>query len=428
MLGRCVARRRILVEETGTKHEALKDVTAGAPEGIAQSLAPASQAVTTTRPAALPATIPAPRRRRWIKVALAIVLLGTAGAGGGYYWWKQSQDRLPPGIVSSNGRIEADQIDIDTKFAGRLSELRVDEGDMVHAGQVVARMDTRDLEASLKRAEAQLLQAQRAVDEARATREQWQTQVALAQQQLDRTSYLFERGNSTQELLDQRRQQLNGATAAFNAATARVRTGRTRARARPNTTSSSTVNIADNTLVAPRDGRIQYRIANVGEVLPAGGKVFTMLDISYVYMDIYLPTVDAGQIKIGTDARIVLDAYPDRPIPAKVSFLATPGAVHAQDRRDPDRTRQADVPHPGAHRPRPLACTCRGGAQRAARRGLCAPRSAMPNGRRGCNGPSDHERPCQPRSPASTASRIATAPCARSMRHARYPRRPHRSA
>ena len=103
------------------------------------------------------------------------------------------------GIVSSNGRIEADQIDIDTKFAGRLSELRVNEGDMVHAGQAVARMDTRDLEASLKRAEALLLQAQRAVDEARATREQWQTQVALAQQQLDRTSYLFERGNSTQQ-------------------------------------------------------------------------------------------------------------------------------------------------------------------------------------------------------------------------------------
>jgi len=45
------------------------------------------------------------------------------------------------------------------------------------------------------------------------------------------------------------------------------------------------VNIADNTLVAPRDGRVQYRIANIGEVLPGGGKVFTMLDISYVYMD-----------------------------------------------------------------------------------------------------------------------------------------------
>jgi HlyD family secretion protein len=74
-------------------------------------------------------------------------------------------------------------------------------------------------------------------------------------------------------------------------------------------------------------------------VLPAGGKVFTMLDISYVYMDIYLPAPEAGKIKVGTDARILLDAYPNAPIPAKVSFLAsqaqfTPKTVETQSERD----------------------------------------------------------------------------------------------
>ena len=80
-------------------------------------------------------------------------------------------------------------------------------------------------------------------------------------------------------------------------------------------------------------------IANVGEVLPAGGRVFTMLDILYVYMDIYLPTADAGKVKIGADARIVLDARPDHPIPAKVMFIATqaqftPKTVETKDERD----------------------------------------------------------------------------------------------
>ena len=56
-------------------------------------------------------------------------------------------------------------------------------------------------------------------------------------------------------------------------------------------------------------------------------------------------------MRFGADARIVLDAYPNVAIPAKVSFIATPGAVHAEDGRDPERARQADVPHPGAHRP-----------------------------------------------------------------------------
>ena len=99
------------------------------------------------------------------------------------------------------------------------------------------------------------------------------------------------------------------------------------------------VNIADNALVAPRDGRIQYRITNVGEVLAAGGKVFTMLDTGYVYMDIYLPTMEAGRIKLGSDARIVLDAYPTHAIPAAVSFVAakaqfTPKTVETKDERD----------------------------------------------------------------------------------------------
>jgi len=100
-----------------------------------------------------------------------------------------------------------------------------------------------------------------------------------------------------------------------------------------------TVEIADNTLVAPHEGRIQYRIANIGEVLPAGGKVFAMLDTSYVYMDIYLPTEAAGKVRFGADARIVLDAYPKVAIPAKVSFIAsqaqfTPKIVETQSERD----------------------------------------------------------------------------------------------
>ena len=108
---------------------------------------------------------------------------------------------------------------------------------------------------------------------------------------------------------------------------------------RPTTWSSITVEIADDTLVAPRDGRIQYRIANVGEVLPAGGHVFAMLDVSDVYMDVYLPTLDAGKVKFGDEARIVLDAYPDYAIPAKVSFIATqaqftPKTVETQSERD----------------------------------------------------------------------------------------------
>jgi HlyD family secretion protein len=277
-------------------------------------------------------------RSRWKALALlGLVVIGAGG--GGAYWWYSHQGSLPIGIVSGNGRIEADEIDIDTKFAGRIAEMLADEGDMVKAGQVVARMDTQDLAASLRKSQAQVQEAQQSLDEARAGVEQQKTQVTLAQQEFDRTNTLVARGFATNELLDQRRQALNGANAALNAANDRVGEAERARDAATHDVELYRVNIADNTLVAPREGRLQYRIANIGEVLPAGGRVFTMLDVAYVYMDVYLPTAEAGKVKIGADARIVLDARPDLAIPARASFIATqaqftPKTVETKDERD----------------------------------------------------------------------------------------------
>jgi HlyD family secretion protein len=200
-------------------------------------------------------------------------------------------------------------------------------------------MDTRDLQASLKKSEALASQAQRALDEAKANLVQQQTQVTLAQQELDRTSALVPKGFATVELLDQRRQQMNAAVAAQNAATHKVAEAQHALDAATHDVELYRVNILDNSLVTPKEGRIQYRVANVGEVLPAGGKVFTMLDTSYVYIDVYLPTVDAGRVSLGSEARIVLDAYPAHVIPAKVAFIAsqaqfTPKTVETKDERD----------------------------------------------------------------------------------------------
>jgi HlyD family secretion protein len=284
------------------------------------------------------ATKPVPRRLWWLRGALALAILA-GGGGAAYYGWQRLHPPLPLGIAFGNGRLEADEINIDTKYAGRISEMLADEGDLVKAGQVVARMDTRDLAASLKKSQAQVSQARRAVDEANANVVQQKTQVLLAQQEFDRATALLKKGYQTQEVVDQRQQQLDGAVAALDAANARVTESEHALEAATHDVELYNVEIADNTLVAPHDGRIQYRIANLGEVLPAGGHVFAMLDTSYVYMDIYLPTETAGKVRFGADARIVLDAFPKVAIPAKVSFIAsqaqfTPKIVETQYERD----------------------------------------------------------------------------------------------
>lgn len=289
-------------------------------------------------PVPIPPGAPTRRPRRWFGVVAALGFLGLVAIGGGY-WWDRSQTGLPAGIASGNGRIEADEIDIASKFAGRVAEVLADEGDMVKAGQVVARMDSKDLGASLRKAEAQVLQAQKTIESARADLEQRRSQLRLAEKDLQRARFLAQKDFASRQLLDQRRSELDSASAAFDSAQARIGQAEHALEAARQDAILIGVNIADNTLIAPRDGRIQYRLANVGEVLGAGGKVFTMLDTSNVYMDIFLPTAEAGLVVLGTDARIVLDASPNLPIPAKVTFVAsqaqfTPKAVETKSERE----------------------------------------------------------------------------------------------
>ena len=288
-------------------------------------------------PALIPPAPPAPRPRRWRRLLFLVLLLPIVV--GGAWWWAHRPAPLPPWIASGNGRLEADEVDIDTKFAGRILKLYVDEGDLVKADQVVAVMDTRDLDAQLKQYQQILQQEQHALEQAKANQTAQDAVVKLARQELARTAYLVPRGAATVELFDQQTQQLNSALATLNADAAAVEAAQHALEAAAHQIEFYAVEIADNRLFAPKNGPIEYRVANIGEVLPAGGKVFTMLDASYIYMDIYLPTGQAGRIRIGADARIVLDAYPNHVIPARVVFVAsqaqfTPKTVETKDERD----------------------------------------------------------------------------------------------
>ena len=119
--------------------------------------------------------------------------------------------------------------------------------------------------------------------------------------------------------------QLALADAAIDAAKAQVESVRSR--------------LDDSALKTPINGRVLYRLAEPGEVLPAGGKVFTVLNLTDASMTIFLPTLQAGRLRIGDEARIVLDAIPEYTIPASVSFVSpeaqfTPKEVETRTERE----------------------------------------------------------------------------------------------
>lgn len=254
-------------------------------------------------------------------------------------WSRSGANDVPVGFARSNGRIEAERVDIAAKLPGRLKEVLVKEGDTVQLGQPLARMDTAELEADIRQAEAAVRQAEQQLDQSYALLAQRKSELAFAEQQLARSSALVGKGYTSREQFDQRRAAKDTAIAAVNSANAQIALSKATIEAAIAKVESLKTNLVDSTLLAPRAGRIQYRLALPGEVLASGGKVLTLLDLTDVYMTIFLPTLDAGRLSIGSEARVILDAAPQYVIPATISFVAadaqfTPKYVETKTERE----------------------------------------------------------------------------------------------
>lgn len=300
---------------------------------------------------------------RWLLRGSAIAVAVVAGL---LAWRWLAPAELPEGFASSNGRIEGTRIDVATKTAGRVREILVREGDFVTAGELVARMDTQVLEAQRREAQAHLEEALIAIETAKAQVVQREAERAAAQalvgqrtaesdvrrKRLARTEGLEAKDFASRQKLDDDRADAQAAEAALQAARAQVAaaeaavfTARSQVvRARSNvegvraTIQRIQADVDDSELRSPRDGRVQYRIAEPGEVLPAGGRVLNLVDLGDVYMTFFLPTATAGRVSLGAEVRLVLDAAPGYVIPARATFVAdvaqfTPKSVETEEER-----------------------------------------------------------------------------------------------
>ena len=303
------------------------------------------------------------QQKKWLIRAIGALVIGVLAVVA---WQIYGANRKDEGLVSGNGRIEAVEIDIAAKTPGRIKDILVKEGDFVTAGQIVALMDTEVLETQLREAEANLRKAQNAAetarlqvaqlesaeDAARAVVAQREAECDVARKRLARTETLTAKGYTAVQMLDDDRAGAQCAQAALSAAKAQVAAAEVAtATARSQVIGTGSlieasraaierlqVDIDDSALKTPRDGRVQYRVAQPGEVLPAGGRVLNIVDLSDVYMTFFLPTA-AGGVALGAEVRLVLDAAPQYVIPAKVSFVAdvaqfTPKTVETASERE----------------------------------------------------------------------------------------------
>jgi HlyD family secretion protein len=246
---------------------------------------------------------------------------------------------MPEGFVKTNGRLEATQVDVAAKYGGRLATLTVDEGDEVTAGQVVATISSPETEAKLREAQANLLKAKHALAEADAVIVQRKSDLDFARTDYERGKPLIEHGSITQQVLDQRRNKFEAAEAAYVAANAQHDEAEASIKAAQADVEGLESILTDLVLVSPRTGRVQYRLARAGEVIAAGQRILTILDLKDVYMTIYLPADAAGKLMLGDEARTILDPVPQYVLPNTISFVATeaqftPKSVETAEERE----------------------------------------------------------------------------------------------
>jgi HlyD family secretion protein len=301
--------------------------------------------------------------KKWIVIPIVLVV----GAVLGYQYWKSRQSALPAGIASGNGRLEAKLTDATAKEPLRVKEVLVNEGDLVQPGQVVVRLDTTTIEAELARdeaavgaareefaaANAAIASANADITAAKSAIVQQQSEIELARTEADRQRRLLAENATSQALFDVRqtnlettKETLTSTKAQADAAQARAGTAQARADAAQQQIGVALAEVArtksrikDATLVSPVTGRVLYRLVEPGEVLGAGGKALTIVNLSDVYMEIYLPSEQAAALKIGAPARITVDYEPNAAAAGYVSFVSpeaqfTPKQVETRSERE----------------------------------------------------------------------------------------------
>ena len=320
-------------------------------------------------------------KKYWIGFVAAIMIVIAAGM----IYTKLHPKVLPENLVAGTGRVDGDLTNLNTKYPGRVESIAVDDGTVVKKGMIVAVLGSKEYEAQKAQIEAQISAQKKTLEakqiELEISRTTIPSGLKKAQEQLKSTrtklKVLEENIKAQEKVLDQakrdhersvflykskaidshafelsklkvdteqdkydamllQRDELKAAIAVAHSAVEeaeasqkQLATMQTAIDALKDTIKALEASkvqvesiIEELTLRSPIDGYTVEKIANVGEVVGAGMPVATLIDPHSLYLKIFVDTLQNGKIKVGDKAVIFLDAYPDRPIEAKVVNVA----------------------------------------------------------------------------------------------------------
>jgi HlyD family secretion protein len=297
-----------------------------------------------------------------MKRIIILIVIALAAAGGTWLYPRWFKPAAPSDQLKLSGTVEAHESLVSFKITGRIVELPIEEGQAITCGQLIARLDDDDYRqqlavdtatADVRHSQLGLgLAGSRTQDVEAARQATIDTAADLEQKKKDLARYqaLFDKDEITGQVRDQAQTNVTRAQAAYDRAqqvySALVEGTRKEEIAIERATEQqarqaqemSRVRLTYTRLLAPFDGVVLVRQAELGEVVSPGAPVVTLADLVHVWVRVYVPESDLGRVRWGQPVTVRTDTFPDKTYQGRVSFIAsdaefTPKIVQTEKER-----------------------------------------------------------------------------------------------
>lgn len=284
-------------------------------------------------------------------VLIALLTIALAGCGNNY-----------DGAIEASGTLEAVEVNVSSKVSGQLLQLNVAEGATVQAGDTIAILDHDMLALQLQQAEAGVDAAKAQYDLlkngareedlklANETVVQAEATYASAEADYKRIKELYAEHSVSQKQYEDAESRYTIAKAQRNAAKQNVQKLQRFARPEDLNAAKARVEqaraqaniirkqIRDSYIIAPASGTVTHKPVEVGELVNAGSVVVKIARLEKMELRIYVSETELGKVKLGGDADVVIDTYPEKSYPGKIVYVSptaefTPRNVQTKDER-----------------------------------------------------------------------------------------------
>lgn len=293
-------------------------------------------------------------------IAVVLVAACAAGAAGAIYWLTRPASQ--PQQLVLYGNVDLRQVDLAFNGSERIASVLVQEGDVVHQGEVLAHLDTSRLEPQLAQAKAQAAAQKAAVERLHnGSRPQEIAQaranLASAKAEAEKARLFYEREKSLLDKASATQQDVDNAKAALEVADATVEVNakaldlavagprlediaQAEAQLRANEAQLAFVRqqLTDASLIAPVNGVIRSRLMEPGEMASPQRPVFSIAITDPKWVRAYVSEPDLGRIHPGMTASVMVDGFPNRRFDGWIGFISpvaefTPKTVQTEELR-----------------------------------------------------------------------------------------------